>query len=79
MSNPDKVDLLEVMQTAIESENDLVEAASIAVLACIQAAGPISLMPNDAIPTTGLLLYVHPKVYKRVRQKIEAANNDKSS
>ncbi len=46
------------------------------VLTMIKAAGVVSLMPNDAIPLTGMLLMVNPGVYEGVRRKTKEMEND---
>lgn len=60
-------DLEEMIRTVKASESDAIETAALAVLDAVKAAGAVSLMPSPAMPLTGILMHVHPKVYDRVR------------
>lgn len=60
-------DLEEMIRAVKASESDLIETAAIAVLDAVKAAGAVSLMPSPAMPLTGILMHVNPKVYDRVR------------
>ncbi len=68
-----KTDLEEMIRNINAAESDTIEATAIAVLEAIKAAGAISIMPSPAMPLTGLLMHVHPKVYDRLhKMKLEA-------
>ncbi len=60
-------DLEEMIRTMKASENDAIHTTALAVLDAVKAVGAVSLMPSPAMPLTGILMNVHPKVYDRVR------------
>lgn len=61
-------------------KEDTVQITAEAVVAAVKAVGAMSIMPSPAMPMTGLLLHVHPKVYDRLQKlKLEAAPQEKAS
>lgn len=73
-------DLENIIRTVNASEREAVEIAAEAVLAAVKAIGAVSIMPSPAMPLTGLLLHVHPKVYDRLQKmKLEAEPTEKAS
>lgn len=73
-------DLEDVIRTMKASERDTVQITAEAVVAAVKAVGAMSIMPSPAMPMTGLLLHVHPKVYDRLQElKLEAPPQEKAS
>lgn len=68
----DKFVLEDMIRTMSATERDIAEATASIVLECVKTAGGISVMPNPNLPTNGMLLMVHPKVYDRLRQLTKA-------
>jgi hypothetical protein len=69
-----KSELEEMIRTMNASERDAIQIAAQSVLAAVKAVGAISIMPSPAMPLTGLLMHVHPKVYDRLQKmKLEDA------
>ena len=69
-----KSELEEMIRTMNASERDAIEVVSQSVLDAVKAVGAISIMPSPAMPLTGLLMHVHPKVYDRLQKmKLEDA------
>lgn len=62
-------DLVEIIRAARAVKEDMIEAAADSAIAAVKAAGLMSVMPAPHMPTTGLLLFVHPEVYDRIRAK----------
>jgi hypothetical protein len=62
------VDIYALARAVKAQEDEQIHETTARVLAAIQAAGALSLMPNPTLPRTGLLLMVHPDVYARVRE-----------
>ena len=66
-------ELEKIIRTMNASERDAIEVAAQAVLLAVKAVGAISIMPSPAMPLTGVLMHVHPKVYDRLQKmKLEA-------
>ncbi len=64
-----KASELEEMVTKLRvSERDAIEETAQAAINAVRSFGNLSIMANGALPLTGRLLYVHPKVYERVRE-----------
>lgn len=64
----DLSDFKEAIRRVQVAEREAVEETAKRVLEAVKGAGVVSLMPNGALPLTGLLLAIHPDVYDRVRQ-----------
>lgn len=64
----------EMVANATRYERDLVHEQTQRVLAVIKAAGSVTLMPAEHVPTSGIVVMVAPKIYEKVRQitKLEA-------
>lgn len=65
-------DLEEMIRTANAAKRDAIEVAAESALSAIRGAGIMSVMPAPHMPITGLLLFVHPEVYDRIREKQSA-------
>lgn len=66
-------ELENLIRTMNASERDAIEISAQSVLAAVKAVGAISIMPSPAMPLTGVLMHVHPKVYDRLQKmKLEA-------
>jgi len=61
-------DLEAMIRTMNASERDAIEVAAQSVLAAVKAVGAISIMPSSAMPLTGVLMHIHPKVYDRLQK-----------
>ncbi len=71
----DKATFEDLVRSVKTSERDMVEATATMALEAVKLAGALSVMPNPNLPTNGMLLMVHPKVYDRLRQLIDSATN----
>lgn len=61
-------DLEAMIRDMKATESDAIETVALAVIDAVKAAGAVSIMPSPAMPLTGLLLQVHPKVYDRLQK-----------
>lgn len=61
-------DLEEIIRTMNVTKRDAIEVTAESALAAIKGAGAMTLMPAPHLPITGLLLFVHPSVYDRLRE-----------
>lgn len=71
----DKATFEELVRSVKTTERDMIEATATMALEAVASAGALSVMPNPNLPTNGMLLMVHPKVYDRLRQLIDSATN----
>ena len=71
----DKATFEDLVRSVKTSERDMIEATATMALEAVKLAGALSVMPNPNLPTNGMLLMVHPKVYDRLRQLIDSATN----
>lgn len=60
--------IIDVVKRMTAIEQDAIDQAATRALSAIEAAGAITFMPAEVMPISGLLMYVHPKVYERVRE-----------
>ena len=68
----DKATFEDLVRSVKTSERDMIEATATMELEAVKSAGALSVMPNPNLPTNGMLLMVHPKVYDRLRQLIDS-------
>jgi|GEM_PF-3675191 len=71
----DKATFEDLVRSVNTTERDMIEATATMALEAVKLAGALSVMPNPNLPTNGMLLMVHPKVYDRLRQLIDSATN----
>lgn len=70
-------DLEAMIRDMKATERDAIETVALAVVEAVKAVGAVSIMPSPAMPLTGLLLHVHPKIYDRLQSmKLEASKPD---
>lgn len=72
----DKATFEELVRSVKTTERDMIEAAATMALEAVKSVGAVSVMANPSLPTNGMLLMVHPKVYDRLRQLTEHSASD---
>jgi len=65
MSAPDLKKMIDSMKSA---EDGAITTIAAALVETTVAVGKVSIMPSSAMPLTGVLIHVHPKVYERLQQ-----------